>query len=146
MSRLSSVLNLEPEQIKEVSMVDIAFEILQSKKKPYYYRELLDEIAEMKGMSEDEKNNSIAQLYTEMNIDGRFVCVGQNLWGLKRWYPVDKQEDAAEGVMARDDDDDDLSDIDIDEVANNKKKKKAKKAKAKNLDDDDLASEFEDDE
>ena len=44
----------------------------------------------LKGLSEDKVMQVIAQLYTEINIDGRFACVGTNLWGLKRWYPVEK--------------------------------------------------------
>lgn len=112
---MSSPLKISQEEAQDISMVDIAFELLQSTNKPYHYRELLQEIAKIKGMSEQEMMDVIAQLYTEINIDGRFVCVGQSLWGLKRWYPVEQQEDAAEGVMARDDDDyDDLDEI-IDE-------------------------------
>lgn len=114
MPPLSSLEQLTEEQIHELSMVDIAFHLLQKGNKPYNYRELLKEIADIKGMSEQEMMDVIAQLYTELNLDGRFVCVGQNTWGLKRWYPLEQQEDAAEGIMARDDYDDDLDDL-IDE-------------------------------
>ncbi|MBJ8192614.1 DNA-directed RNA polymerase subunit delta, partial [Bacillus cereus] len=64
--------------------------------------------------SDEEINDVIAQLYTEINIDGRFACVGTNLWGLKRWYPVDKSEDALTGAkrprIINDEDDDDEDD------------------------------------
>lgn len=105
-------LKMNSEQAKEMPMVDLAFEILKSANTPFYYRDLMTEIAKIKGLSDDDVMQVIAQLYTEINIDGRFACVGANLWGLKRWYPVDKSEDAVgSGKRPRiinDDDDDDL--------------------------------------
>lgn len=97
-------------------MVDLAFELLKTANTPFYYRDLMSEIAKIKGLSDDEVMQVIAQLYTEINIDGRFACVGTNLWGLKRWYPVEKSEDAVgSGKRPRiiNDEDDDLDDEDL---------------------------------
>lgn len=109
-------LKVTPEQAKEMPMVDLAFLILKAANKPFYYRDLMQEISKIKVISEDEVMEVIAQLYTEINIDGRFACVGNNLWGLKRWYPVDKSDDAV-GNTDRpriiNDDDDDLDDDEI---------------------------------
>jgi len=110
MSELS--LKLDPERVKEMPMVDLAFEVLKAANTPYYYRDLMKEIAKVRGLSEDEINQVIAQVYTEINIDGRFACVGSNMWGLKRWYPVDKSDQDPVGNAKRpriinDDDDDD---------------------------------------
>lgn len=106
-------LKIKPEQAKEMPMVDLAFEVLKSANTPFYYRDLMAEIAKIKGLSDKDVMNVIAQLYTEINIDGRFACVGSNLWGLKRWYPVEKSDDAI-GNSKRpriiNDDDDDLDD------------------------------------
>lgn len=104
-------LKISPEQAKEMPMVDLAFEVLKSANTPFYYRDLMAEIAKIKGFSEEEVMQVIAQLYTEINVDGRFACVGNNLWGLKRWYPVDnKADDMASAKRPRiiNDDDDDL--------------------------------------
>jgi len=108
-------LKITPDQAKEIPMVDVAFEILKAANTPYYYRDLMREIAKFKGLTEEEAKEVIAQVYTEINIDGRFACVGQNLWGLKRWYPVEKGDEAVTGGGKRpriinddDDDDDDL--------------------------------------
>nr|WP_211189179.1 DNA-directed RNA polymerase subunit delta [Paenibacillus polymyxa] len=95
-------------------MVDLAFMVLKAANTPYYYRDLMNEVAKLRGLSDEEINDVIAQLYTEINIDGRFACVGTNLWGLKRWYPVDKSEDALTGAkrprIINDEDDDDEDD------------------------------------
>lgn len=105
-------LKVTAEQAKEMPMVDLAFELLKAANTPFYYRDLMQEIAKIKVLSEQEAMQVIAQLYTEINIDGRFACVGNNLWGLKRWYPVDKSEDAVGGKYPRiiNDEDDDLED------------------------------------
>lgn len=109
-------LKISAERAKEMPMVDLAFEILKASNTPFYYRDLMHEIAKIKGISDEEIMQVIAQLYTEINIDGRFACVGNNLWGLKRWYPIDKQEDmAGSGTRPRiindeDDEDEDLFD------------------------------------
>jgi DNA-directed RNA polymerase subunit delta len=79
-----------PEEIREMPLVELACEILKAKKEPLYFRDLMAEIQQLREMSDEEVKDVIARLYTEINIDGRFVCIGQNVWGLKRWYPVDK--------------------------------------------------------
>ncbi|MDZ7543215.1 DNA-directed RNA polymerase subunit delta, partial [Clostridium perfringens] len=88
-------LKLDPDKVQEIPMVDLAFLILKTANTPYYYRDLMAEVAKLRGLSQEQIMDVIAQLYTEINIDGRFACVGGNTWGLKRWYPVDRSEEAA---------------------------------------------------
>lgn len=123
-------LDLDQQTMEEISMVDLAVLILKKVNEPYYYRDLMQEIARLKGLSEQEVTDVIAQLYTEINIDGRFACVGQNLWGLKRWYPTDRAEDGPNVSRVRLIEDDDLDD-DYEDVLFD--------------DDDDLTSDDEDD-
>jgi len=105
---------LTPDEAREIPMVDLAFAVLKNTNNPMYYRDLMQEIARIKGISDGEVMQVIAQVYTEINIDGRFACVGNNLWGLKRWYPVERSEDAMGGGkhprIINDEDDDDLDD------------------------------------
>lgn len=112
LKRMSEYLSkLTPEQAREVPMVDLAFDVLKAANTPFYYRDLMAEVAKIKGFTDEEIMQVIAQLYTEINVDGRFACVGNNLWGLKRWYPVDNKEGEM-GTSKRpriiNDDDDDL--------------------------------------
>ncbi|MEK3732693.1 MULTISPECIES: DNA-directed RNA polymerase subunit delta [Paenibacillus] len=108
-------LKLDPEKVQEIPMVDLAFMVLKAANTPYYYRDLMNEVAKLRGFTEEEINETIAQLYTEINIDGRFACVGTNLWGLKRWYPLEKSEDPISNakrpriINDEDDDDDDFT-------------------------------------
>jgi DNA-directed RNA polymerase subunit delta len=108
-------LGLDSQTIKETSMVDLAFILLKKTNQPFYYRDIMKEVAKLKGLTEGEITNVIAQLYTEINIDGRFACVGHNLWGLKRWYPTEKPDDNPNAPRSRLLDDDDLDDETFDE-------------------------------
>lgn len=106
-------------------LVELAHEIVKAESEPVYFRDLMETIKKLRGMSDDEVTEVIARLYTEINLDGRFVCVGQNMWGLKRWYPVDKGADRASNSKrfvrrpsgdAFSDDDDADSDYDEDDT------------------------------
>lgn len=81
------------EELQEMSLIEIAFELLKEKKQPVSFKELMDEITELRGLTEDEVRARIAQFYTDLNIDGRFMTIGENRWGLRVWYPVDQTEE-----------------------------------------------------
>ncbi|PTX62482.1 DNA-directed RNA polymerase subunit delta [Melghirimyces profundicolus] len=104
----------EEERVREIPMVDHAHHILKEKGEPMLYRQLMEEVAKRKGFSEEETRRLIAQLYTEINIDGRFICIGKSLWGLKRWYPLEQATDSAVAQNVKDDDsDEDLKEEDL---------------------------------
>ncbi|BCU83295.1 hypothetical protein JIR001_30780 [Polycladomyces abyssicola] len=100
--------SLTPEEIRETAMVDLVYELLYEKGEPMLYRDLYQEVARLKGFTEEEMTRYIAQLYTEINIDGRFICVGKSLWGLKKWYPTEQATDSAVQANVKDDFDEDL--------------------------------------
>ncbi|WP_309544764.1 DNA-directed RNA polymerase subunit delta [Thermoactinomyces intermedius] len=104
--------NLAVERVRETAMVDLAYDLLKKKGEAMLYRDIMDEVSSMKGFTKEEAEHYIAQLYTEINIDGRFVCVGRNLWGLREWYPTDQATDSA--VAANVKEDDEYHDLDED--------------------------------
>lgn len=112
-------LKMDPEKIREMPLVDLAFAVLKAANTPFYYLDLMKEVAKLRGLTEEEIKETVAQLYTEINIDGRFACVGTNLWGLKRWYPIDRSEDPISSSkrprIINDDDDEDEDDEFVDE-------------------------------
>ena len=84
------------EEIKEMSLIEVAHEILQENqesKQAIAFTDLVQKIAELQGLSTIDIQQRIAQFYTDLNVDGRFNTVGENRWGLKDWYPVDQIED-----------------------------------------------------
>lgn len=85
-------LNLSPEEIASIAYVDLGYEILKASGNTFHYRDLLMEIGRHKGLSQEKLMDLMASIYSEINIDGRFYSLGENVWGLKRWYPTEKSE------------------------------------------------------
>lgn len=81
------------EELREMSFVELASLILSEKREALSFQQLVDEVAALIGLSEQEVKQRLAQYYTDLNIDGRFICVGENVWGLRTWYPFDQTED-----------------------------------------------------
>ncbi|AGK56064.1 DNA-directed RNA polymerase subunit delta [Bacillus sp. 1NLA3E] len=98
------------EQLQEMSFIEITYDLLVEKKQAIPFNEIMDVIIKALNLSEKEVKSRIAQFYTDMNIDGRFLALGDNRWGLRVWYPVDHVEEEVVPVVKP-------------------KKKKAKKAK-----------------
>lgn len=78
------------EQTEKMSMIELANIILTDQKKEMNFIDLFNKVAAAKGFAESQKNNLLARFYTDLNVDGRFTTLGSNVWGLKRWYPVDQ--------------------------------------------------------
>uniref|UniRef100_UPI00403FB116 DNA-directed RNA polymerase subunit delta n=1 Tax=Niallia sp. XMNu-256 TaxID=3082444 RepID=UPI00403FB116 len=114
------------EELSEMSLIEIAYEVLAEKKQATPFVEIVEELKKLRGTTDEEIRSKIAQFYTELNIDGRFLSLGENQWGLRVWYPVDQvTEEIVNPVKA-------------------KKKKKAKKVVDDDLGfDDDLEEEVE---
>ncbi|WP_088104424.1 DNA-directed RNA polymerase subunit delta [Halalkalibacter urbisdiaboli] len=117
---------MEKEELQELSMVEIAFAIMKEERKPFEYYDLVKRVAEIKGLSKEQVNDRIAYLYTDLNIDGRFLTLGDNQWGLKVWYPLEQAEEEITAPV--------------------KPRKKVKDEEVEDLDDDfeDYEDEFED--
>jgi DNA-directed RNA polymerase subunit delta len=111
------------EELQEMSLIEIAYALLAEKKQAMPFQEIIGEIAKILDLSEEEVKAKIAQFYTELNIDGRFLALGENRWGLRIWYPVDQIEEEIVTSMKPKkkkakkliDDEDDLDYDDLDE-------------------------------
>ncbi|GAA0468880.1 DNA-directed RNA polymerase subunit delta [Alkalibacillus silvisoli] len=132
-----SLVKYNNEEVKELSMIDIAYEIMLDENQAKNFQDIFKIVAEAKEFTQEQKEQYISQLYTDLNIDGRFLSVGSNLWGLKHWYPFDQT----------------VEDAFVAEEKPKKKKKKKKSAKAEEpveeeetLLDDELEADSEEDE
>jgi DNA-directed RNA polymerase subunit delta len=91
------------EKNMEAAMVDLAYDVLKEKNEPMLYRDIMNGVARRKDFTEEEISKYITQLYTEINIDGRFVCVGRSLWGIRDWYPTEQATDSVVAANVKDD-------------------------------------------
>ncbi len=120
-----NIREMTKEQLLEESMINIAYAILTEKHEALTLQQLMDEIRKLTGISERKMKEKLQQFYTDMNIDGRFLAINDNRWGLREWYPVDQiEEETAPVVKVRkkkkkkavlDEEDEDLEEEDDDE-------------------------------
>lgn len=112
------------EEISEESFIELGHAILEEKHESLTLQELLDEIQKLNKFTDAQMKERMLQYYTDMNIDGRFLAISENRWGLREWYPVEQiEEETAPTVKVRKKkakaalDEDDLDDTDDDEIA-----------------------------
>ncbi len=67
--------------------VDIAYDILTSAKQTIYYKDLVLEVIEKKQKPVQSLSVAISEVYTMINMDGRFHYEGDGKWGLTEWNP-----------------------------------------------------------
>ncbi|MDZ5606962.1 DNA-directed RNA polymerase subunit delta [Bacillus pseudomycoides] len=79
-----------PEELKEFSMIEVVHSVLEDKRQATSFQDLVQEIAQVLGLSQEQVAAKIAQFYTDLNIDGRFINLGENRWGLRSWYPYEQ--------------------------------------------------------
>ncbi|MEK3888531.1 DNA-directed RNA polymerase subunit delta [Bacillus sp. FSL K6-3431] len=114
---------LSKEQRSEMSFIEVATYIFEEKREAMPFNELVAEIGRLLEIPEKKLRQRMLQFYTDINIDGQFISLGENRWGLREWYPFDQ----------------------IDEEVIVPAKPKKKKAKKAAVIDDDEDLELEDD-
>ncbi len=94
-----SLAQYSKEELQEFALIEMAHEYLKNSKQPISFHDLVNEIKKAAGISEKEIKSRLAQFYTDINIDGRFLSLGENRWGLRVWYPVDTAEEEVVTVV-----------------------------------------------
>ena len=120
-----NIREMTKDQLFEESMIDIAYAVLAERKEPLTLLQLMDAVRKLNGVTERVMRTKLQQFYTDMNIDGRFLAINDNRWGLREWYPVDQIE------------------VETAPVVKVRKKKKKKKVV---LEDEDIIEDEDDDE
>src|SRR5699024_5733532 len=104
--------------IEKMSMIELAKVVLTDEKKEMKFIDLFNQVAELKNITEAQRQNVLAEFYTDLNVDGRFITLGTNVWALRRWYPVEQttEKSLAESRkrIQEEAEDDDFYDEDLD--------------------------------
>lgn len=121
------------ENKRDLSMEEVAHAILEDNGKAMSFADIVNDIQEFMGTTDKEIRERLPQFYTDINDDGSFISLGENVWGLRTWYPYDSvdeevnhPEDADDvktpkikrvnAFLDDDDDDDDVIDYDDDSI------------------------------
>ena len=81
----------------ELSMIEVAHAILAHHGKAMAFVDLTNEVQQYLGKSDEEIRERLAQFYTDLNVDGSFISLGDNTWGLRAWYPFESIDEATVG-------------------------------------------------
>ncbi|PPA69651.1 DNA-directed RNA polymerase subunit delta [Jeotgalibacillus proteolyticus] len=123
--------NLSKEELREYSFIEISHHLLVDRHATMTFNEMLGEWKKLLGLTDKELKARMVQFYTDLNMDGRFISIGEDQWGLRTWYPLDQVED--EHVTSE-----------IQTKKKSKAKSKKKKLADEDLDFDDLDDEEDD--
>lgn len=90
----------------ELSLIEVAYAILQQQGEVMAFADLVNAIQKYLNKEDQEIREKLPQFYTDLNIDGSFISLGDNYWGLRAWYPIDAIDEEISS-MAEDFDDED---------------------------------------
>ncbi len=94
---------LDHQNKEELSLLEVAYEILAESNEVYDFNQLLAAVQEYLDLTDDQVAQRMVTFYTELNTDGSFISLGENRWGLRAWYPIDSINEAI--VSSMDDED-----------------------------------------
>ncbi len=68
--------------LQKKAMIDIAFDILTSRKTPLAFLKLYEKVAIISELDENQKKAKASQFYTDLSLDKRFTSLKNNRWDL----------------------------------------------------------------
>ena len=76
--------------VKNESMVNVAFDVLTENKRMMNFLELFKEVCKRLEFNDEQACDRISNFYTNLILDGRFVNLGDNEWDLRSNQTYDK--------------------------------------------------------
>ncbi|CAI3365453.1 DNA-directed RNA polymerase subunit delta [Enterococcus cecorum] len=98
----------------ELSMIEVAHAILEQREDVMDFTDLVNQIQVFLEKSDLEIRESLAQFYTDLNIDGSFISLGENRWGLRSWYAIDSIDEELNHGLDDEDEDEEIAEYDSD--------------------------------
>lgn len=110
------------ENISQMSLIEVAIKLMESKSTPQNIYNLINEVLEMKGL-DDETGELKTQLYTDITTSSKFVYMGDDNWDLKIRQSLDEFDKdgaafnpkPAKSASKQHDEEDDIDDDELDE-------------------------------
>ncbi len=97
------------------SMVDIAYDLLCKKKKEAVFLKLWEEVSQIRGLSQSQADDLIAQFYTDISMDDRFVHLSDNKWDLRSRHKFEDVVIDTDSILV-DDDDEEEDEIEVEDI------------------------------
>ena len=104
-----SLKSMKKEELELLSNKDIAYMIIEEAKKKYNTADLFKKIIKLLGLPESEFDKKIADFYTALSTDKRFILLDNGKWDLRSNHTSDKV------LKVTDEDDDEEEEEETDE-------------------------------
>lgn len=99
------------------AMIDVAYDLMKPKKKAMNFIKLWDEVCQINGYNEAQAEDRIAQFYSDLSLDDRFVNVGKNCWDLKERHTYKEVVINTEDIIIEEDSEEEFI-VEVEEVSN----------------------------
>lgn len=103
------------------AMIDVAYDLMSSKKKAVLFIKLWEEVCQIMAFTKQQEEDNIAQFYSDLSLDERYVTVGGNKWDLRERHTYKEVVVDTEEILI-DESDDDIDDYDDGEDSETKAK------------------------
>lgn len=97
------------------SMTDVAYEVMNANEQAMPFIELWTTVSAKLGLNETQFEDNIAQFYTDLSIDGRFLNMAGNTWDLRSRHTYSESVLDTDSI-AIDEDSDDEDDMEIENL------------------------------
>ncbi|MGX8832981.1 DNA-directed RNA polymerase subunit delta [Amedibacillus sp. YH-ame6] len=104
------------------AMIDVAYDLMKPKKKAIVFIKLWEEVCQIMAFTKEQEEDNIAQFYSDLSLDDRFVNVGSNQWDLRERHTYKEVVVDTEEILIDESDDDDSDSYDDSEEVETKEK------------------------
>ena len=96
-------------------MIDVAYDLMKQKKKAIVFIKLWEEVCQIMAFTKQQEEDNIAQFYSDLSLDDRFVNIGENKWDLRERHTYKEFVVDTEDILIDESDEDDHDSFDEDE-------------------------------
>ena len=102
------------------SMIEVAYKVLTNNNGAMPFVDLWKDVSQEMGFTQTQFEDNIAQFYTDLSLDGRFLNMSQNTWDLRSRHTYSESVMDTDSIAIDEDDEDDeeseLIEDELDEV------------------------------
>lgn len=74
-------------------MIEVARAILEDNGKRMAFADIVNAVQKYLNKSDEEIRERLPQFYTDMNTDGEFISMGENVLALRSWFPYESVDE-----------------------------------------------------
>lgn len=104
----------------EKSMIEVAYQVLTNNNGSMPFVDLWKDVSQEMGFNQTQFEDNIAQFYTDLSLDGRFLNMSQNTWDLRSRHTYSESVMDTDSIAIDEDDEDEedseLIEDELDEV------------------------------